>query len=221
MFSFPFVSTEAPPQRPSSGPAAKIDISLSEDGVEDGALMNGNYSNSSQNANENMGRNVPSKQLANKEIFSTANTPISEEDLIRHSAAYELLPAVTMLLSNSSSHPPGNQANVPTTATSESNSSHHSSHSTSRSSDINLGSEPDSDIVPNITLLNNIPDILPNITLFNNTQSSDTNNSNGNHQDIINEDIPNLSGLNLRDVEQVDEQEHAGYIPLVSLMNQS
>lgn len=75
---FFFDYPEAPPQRPSKGPAAKIDISLSHD--IDELILNGNYPNTSEIMNFNKGHNL-SKNIPDK------NIPRSELDLIHFSAS--------------------------------------------------------------------------------------------------------------------------------------
>lgn len=87
-----FVYTEAPPQRPSKGPAAKVDIALplqDDDTDVHERIMDMNYPNSSEIMNLNNGH-IQSKQLHSKRIFDGAilpDTPMSEVDLIRFSTA--------------------------------------------------------------------------------------------------------------------------------------
>ncbi|KAG4073495.1 hypothetical protein HA402_000719 [Bradysia odoriphaga] len=91
--------SEAPPQRPTKGPAAKIDISLPDDfGGIDNALLNGNYPNTSEIMDLNQCHKASSKNLGSKQIFdrsSMPDRPISEQDLIRMEVAPQFSQTVT------------------------------------------------------------------------------------------------------------------------------
>ncbi|XP_037025167.1 protein Tube-like isoform X2 [Bradysia coprophila] len=86
--------SEAPPQRPTTGPAAKIDISLPDDlGGIDNELLNGNYPNTSEIMDLNRCLEAASKNIASKQIFDRSlmpDRPISEQDLIRMATAPQL-----------------------------------------------------------------------------------------------------------------------------------
>lgn len=72
--------SEAAPPRPTKGPAAKIDISLSEDEIVDG-LANGNYPNTSDIEELNRFHEAASKNIASKKLFvRTSDRPAEEED---------------------------------------------------------------------------------------------------------------------------------------------
>lgn len=232
---------EAPPQRPSKGPAAKIDITLSLGDDVDEETLNGNLPKPSATINLNKD-NIPSKPIPNKEILAGA-PPRSEEDLIRFSSVNDTQennnatpqPTVQRTTGDLATRPESyaSQNQVPDVSDSQSfvlpnisgyfqNSTSHSLHNQTNASMLegnNLHQTEQQVQSSQSTLQSESSyDILPNFSMLN-TQSGDTSDS----YNSSSYEVPNLSILhhNAEGTQNsMDGQQSSGNFPQLSaLMN--
>lgn len=234
------IDVEATPQRPSKGPAAKIDITLSHGDDVDEETLNGNYPKPSATINKD---NIQSKPNPNKEILPGA-PPMSEEDLIRFTSVND-----TQLNNNAAPQPVlrttgdhatrsdnyASQNQVAEVSDSHSivlpnisgyfqNSTLHPLHNQANESMVESNNLHQSaqQVQPSQSNMQSelSHDILPNFSLLN-TQSSDSSDSYNSSA----YQVPNLSILNLHHradgtQNSIDGQESSGNLPQLSaLMN--